>query len=382
MIKSFSAITREIDDPKAAVEEILAGLDLEKNLLKNSLGIVSCFSGFEETGALKAICEAMPFDCIGATTCICASGQEIDQVIFAIMVLTTDDCSFKTIVLPIDENHEKSVDSNLKSMLGEEAEKPTLLLSYFPLMNEISGDMMLTAIDKATGEIPLFGTAAVDHSMDYSTSATIHNGDAFRESVVLGAVYGEANITFEIASIDENKIRRQKAIITESNGNLLIGVNGKTVLEYLEEIGLTKAELATGLGIIPLVVDHEDGTKPIARAVFALTPEGYAVCGGAMQVNATLSIGHIDMDDVLQTTENTLKTLVQDDSVILGYSCMARYLVLGTHNTAEAEKVSDVLKDIPYLFACSGGEICPLPDANGKLRNFYHNYTIALCRLS
>jgi hypothetical protein len=87
------------------------------------------------------------------------------------------------------------------------------------------------------------------------------------------------------------------------------------------------------------------------------------------------------MDDVLKTTEDTLKPLLKEDRVILGYSCMARYLVLGTHNTAEAEKISEVAGGTPYLFACSGGEICPLPDADGKLRNFYHNYTIVLCRL-
>ena len=68
MIKSFVATTREVDDVQAAVAEITAALDLEKNLLKNSLGVISCFSDFEETGVLKAICDSLPFDCIGSTT--------------------------------------------------------------------------------------------------------------------------------------------------------------------------------------------------------------------------------------------------------------------------------------------------------------------------
>ena len=84
MIKSISATTREIDDAQAAVSELKSALDLEKNLLKNSLGIISCFSDFAETGVLKAICAALPFDCIGATTCICAAGQEIDQIMLTI----------------------------------------------------------------------------------------------------------------------------------------------------------------------------------------------------------------------------------------------------------------------------------------------------------
>lgn len=382
MIKSYTATTREIDDAETAVSEILAALDLKRNLLGNSLGIISCFSEFRETGVLKAICDALPFDCIGSTTCLCAAGQEVDQIIFAITVLTSEDCKFQTTTIPITEKYEDSIGSAVSALLRLSEEKPALLLSYFPLMNAVSGDMILTGIDRATGGIPLFGTMAVDHNMDYSTAQTIRNGEAFREAAVLGAIYGNPKCSFEVASLDENKIRSQRAIITGSVGNILTGVNGKTALEYLEEIGLTKSELASGLGIIPLVVDHKDGTKPVARAVFTLTPDGCAVCGGAMPVGATLAIGRVDMNDVLNTTEETLKPLVEKDSVILSYSCIARYLALGANNTAEAEKVREITGDTQYLFACSGGEICPLPDADGNLKNYYHNYTNVICRLS
>ena len=382
MIKSFTAFTNEIDDAEAAIAEIKAELNLEKNLLKNSLGIISCFSEFEDTGALKAICDALPFDCIGSTTCLCASGQKIDQIIFMLTVLTSDDCSFLTTMIPITDKYEDKINSSVSAFLAQSGEKPALFLSYFPLMNTVSGDMILTAIDNATGGIPLFGTAAVDHKMDYSTAKTIYNGQAYRESVVLGAVCGNPAFSFEIASIEENKIRKQKAIITKSSGNILIGVNGKTALEYLEEIGLTKEQLATGLGVIPLVVDHKDGTRPVARAVFALTPEGYAVCGGAMPEGATLAIGSVNIEDVLLTTDKALRPFIKDDSFLLSYSCMARYLVLGANITAEAEKVKEVAGSKQYLFASSGGEICPLPDADGKFKNYFHNYTNVFCRLS
>ena len=147
MIKALTATTRKIDDAQDAVNEALITLNLENNLLKNSLGIISCFSGFEETGVLKAICNAMPFDCIGSTTS--------------------------------------------------------------------------------------------DHTMDYSTAKTIYTGDAFPEAVVSG------------------------------------------------------------------------------------------------------------MND-----------------------------------TVEAEKVIELTGGSRYLFAYTGGEICPLPDSSGKLKNVYHNFTVVSCRLS
>lgn len=383
MIKAISATTREIDNVKTAVSEIMDALNPSENLLKNSLGIISCFSEFEETGVLQAICGALPFDSIGATTCICSAGGQTDQIIFSITVLTSDDCRFETVELPVTEKYAESINSGLSPLLDRFDKKPALILSYLPLINTISGDMIVTQIDKATGGIPLFGTMAVDHKMDYSTARTIHNGKMHRESVVLGLIYGPFDYTFEITSIDENKIRNQKAIITGSDGNILKSVNGKTALEYLGEIGIAKAELATGLGILPLIVDHhKDTTKPVARAVFALTPDGHAVCGGAMPVGSTLTIGRVNKDDVLYSTEKTLKHLIEKKGMILSYSCMARYLALGADNTAEADMLSKTAGDRQYLFACSGGEICPLPDASGNLRNLFHNYANVFCRIS
>lgn len=382
MIKSYTAVTREIDDSGAAVREILESLDTDKNLLKNSIGIISCFSEFDDTGVLKAICDALPFDCIGSTTCLCSAGNETDQVLLAINVLTSDDCVFKTALIPMTESYEESIESELTPILGSTAEKPALILSFLPLIQTLGGDSIISVLDRVSGGVPLFGTAAVDHNVDYSTAKTIYNGEAFREATVLGLVYGEVKISFEISSIDKSKIKNQKALITESNGNILIGVNGKSALTYLQEIGLTKDELSMGLGILPLVIDHRDGTRPIVRAVFALTPEGHAVCGGTMPLDAALSIGVISRDDVLQTTENALGSFVEQGSTVLCYSCIARFIVLGMDNAAEAEITSKIAGDYPYLYACSGGEICPLPDSTGKLRNFFHNFTNVICKLS
>jgi len=382
MIKSFFATTREIDDPQAAAAEITEALNLEKNSMKNSLGIITCFSEFDDTGALKAICDALPFDCIGATTNLCSAAGEIDQVLLAITVLTSDDCSFKAILLPINEDFDTSIGADLTTIMSQSDEKPAVILSYFPLINTVSGDMILAAIEKVTGDIPIFGTMAIDHNPDYSSAKTIYNGEAFREATVLGLIFGDVECTFEVASLDEGKIRKQKAIITESSGNVLISVNDKTAIDYLLEIGITKNDLETGLGILPLVIDNKDGTKPVARAVFALTPDGHAVCGGAMPVGATLALGRIIIDDVISTTEKALGPLAAEDGVILSYSCMARYLALGADGTVEAEKVREMIGGGQYLFAISSGEVCPLPNDKGKLINFFHNYTNVFCRLS
>jgi hypothetical protein len=139
-----------------------------------------------------------------------------------------------------------------------------------------------------------------------------------------------------------------------------------------------------GLPSIPLVIEHKDSAIPIPRAVIAITPEGYAVCGGSMPEGGTLAIGRIDMDDVLNTAESALAGFAEKGKGMLIYSCMSRYLTLGANVGAEAEKINGSAGDSPYLYACSAGEICPLPDGSkgGRLKNIFHNYTIICCRFN
>jgi len=381
MIKSITAVTREIDDVDAAVNEILTKLNMKENLLKNSMGIISCFSEFAETGVLKAICDAMPFDCIGATTPLCSAEGETDQIMLKIIVLTSDDCDFETIALPITEDYKNSISIAINELRKSREDKPELILSYFPLMSTVSGDMILDAIDHAGESIPLFGTMAVDHLPSYPTAMTIHNGEAFRESVVLGFIFGDVDYSFEIASLNEEKIGKREAVITEADGNILISVNNKSVLDWLSEVGITKDSFESSLGILPFFIDYVKGAKPVARAVFAITPEGHVVCGGMMPVGATIAVGRITMDDVLESTENAVKRLDSEDGVFLSYSCLARYFALGANHEAEANKVVETAEGKRYSFAISGGEICPLTDTDANQKNLFHNYTNVFCRI-
>ena len=379
MIKSIIASTREIDDAQAAVAEILGTLDLEKNLLKNSLGIISCFSEFEGTGVLKAICDALPFDCIGATTCVCAVNGEIDQMIFVITVLTSDDCDFKTLSIPLHEDsYRESINVSVSSLIDSCPDKPALILSYFPLMQTLGGDSILEALDFATDKLPLFGPVAMDHTIDHSTEGTIHNGNFSRNTLVLGTVCGPVKVSFETAALNDDKIRKQKAVITKSKENILMGINGKTVHEYLTELGLDEVGF---VDLIPFIVDNNDGTKPVARVVFTFTPEGFAVCGGTMPEGSTLSIGSVDAADVLMTAESAFKPFAEKDSVVIAYSCAARYVVLGMNVTKEAQILASAANDLNIHFAYSGGEICPHSDPQGGLVNCFHNYSIVFCKL-
>ena len=56
MITTLTAFTHEIDDAAEATAEILAQLDLEHNLKQNSVGILTCYSEFVESGVVQNLC--------------------------------------------------------------------------------------------------------------------------------------------------------------------------------------------------------------------------------------------------------------------------------------------------------------------------------------
>jgi hypothetical protein len=162
-----------------------------------------------------------------------------------------------------------------------------------------------------------------------------------------------------------------------------MGVNNLTLPDYFETIGLDRNLNSWQSISFPFVIDYNDGTKPVARAILTITPEGYAVCGGFMPEGSTLSLGGIDYPSVISTNTETVNTLMKKEgSCLLLFSCQTRYLVLGAHTTAELENVQKLTAGKrPFLLANSGGEICPMYTETGSTINRFHNCTLVACLL-
>jgi hypothetical protein len=384
MIKTLTAHTSEIDNADTAVAEILEQLNIEKNLLKNSVGMINCYSEFIEAEIVEAICKKLPFDVVGTTTSGNTVPGAIGQIMLSITVLTSDDISFSAAVTETlnTEIYKKQLDETYSKAMAALPGKPSLILVFAPLLFEMAGDYIVESLDSISGGIPIFGTLAVDHTIDYSTAATIYKGKTNKNTLSMILLHGNINPVFSIASVAEEKILGQKAVITDSQGNILKGVNDMSVIAYLQSIGLAPNGKIEGLNAIPFIIDFNDGTKPATRAIFAITSEGHAVCGGAIPVNATLGIGYIDHDDVLSTTRQAMSKLLEcnkrDGALI--FSCLARNLVLGFDVLSEMEAVQkDLEGKIPFFMSYSGGEMCPVYNEEGKPVNRFHNDTIITC---
>jgi hypothetical protein len=387
MIKMLTAYTNEIDDIDIATEEILKQLDIENNLLKNSLGILTCYSEFIDSGVVEALCKKLPFEVIGGTTLANSVPAQIGQMMLALTVLTSDDAEFSASVSEnIDQENIENLNKEIstaytKAVAGLKSE-PKLIFTVTQLFMKLAGDSVVEAFDKASGGVPLFGTLAVDHTVTYEKTQTIFNGKAYKNAIVMAAVCGNVEPKFSIVSVSPNKILKHLAVITESKGNLLIGVNGVPATEYLASIGLSPEKIKN-YNAVPFMISDKRASQFIARGIFGMMENGSVICGGTMPVGCNLSVGSMDRSEVIATTKDMMnKILASSDSCgLLAFSCIARNLILGVDTTAEMEAAKEVLGNkIPYSFNYSGGEICPVYNNEGKLENRFHNYTLVVCR--
>ncbi len=379
MIKMLNAYTLEADDADDALEEINGMIG--DGLLKNSLGILSCYDEFVDTGVAQHIAANLPFDVVGFTTLATAVDGEYDPVMLTLAVITSDELEFSCRMSgKLEADSEDTIRTAYAAATEGRDGDPKLIFTFMPVI-EAGPERPLAALNKVSGGVPQFGTVASDGSKDLGKTYTIFNGNVSLENMVFSLVYGNIEPTFVVAHMPEGKIQAQNAVITDSEDCLLKGVNGMPIIEYLESIGVVLGDDRAGMGAIPFVVDFQDGTMPFARAIYNILPDGSALCGGFMPKGATLSIGSIDRDDVIITAELSLQDMVATGkrNGLLVLPCMTRYLVAGGDMRAEIDIARDISGDIPCFLSYSGGEICPVYDEDGKPVNRFHNFTFTAC---
>ncbi|MDR1160302.1 MAG: FIST C-terminal domain-containing protein [Syntrophomonadaceae bacterium] len=387
MIKALTAFTDEIDDAETAVEDILRQIPIEENLLANSIGIITCYTDYIETGAFAAICKALPFSTVGMTTLGNAVSGSTGKMLLTLLLLTSNDVEFSVgLTDAITEADENPLRGSYQEAAARLTGEPALMLSFVPLLMNVSGDFFVEAFDNITGGIPNFGSLAVDHNEDYHAAYVVCDGEAYPNRCAFVLMSGKIEPKFYIASISNEKVFQEKAVVTSVQGNQLQTVNDVPVVDYLQTLGLKKNDDGSIVGInsFPFIVDYNDGGAPVVRAVFALTPEGYAVCGGDIPLGAVLGVGSIDADEIISTTSEVLQEATgskQYDCVLM-FSCVGRYFSLGYNPDSEIAKVQEILENtkVPYQFTYSGGELCPVNNKRGQMiANRSHNDTFVLC---
>ncbi|MDR0878775.1 MAG: FIST C-terminal domain-containing protein [Treponema sp.] len=382
MIKFLTAFTKEIDDPEAAVADILGQIDIDSGLLAHSVGIVSCYYEFVETGVVAALAERLPFDVIGCTAMGSGVNARCSLEQLSLLVLSSDDVNFAcSLSGPLDkDNIKEQVTGAYTEGRKLLSANPALIFTLGPIMTDAqAGEDIVDALNNVSGNVPLFGTLSNDTDLSYKNAKTFFNGEIHQYRAALLLIQGNINPRFFVTGISDKNIQRQKGEITSSDGCFLKEVNNMPLLNYLATLGIRKENLGAFTSV-PIIVDYGDGTTPVALSMYSVNETG-ALCGGKMPVGASVAIAEVDYSSVMTTAEDTVKKALaeKDISGIIAIPCFSRILVISPRAEDEMKKTRELIgQDIPFFLCYSGGEICPTYNEKGESFNRFHNLTYTL----
>jgi hypothetical protein len=388
LIKTYTAFTTELDDPAAAAADILSQIDLSA-LLKNNVGIITFYQDLHETGVLEAVAKALPFDTVGCSVISGGTEKEFGFEQLSVAVLSSDDVTFSTAVSGeiTSGNAEETARACYRDALSRLDGQPSLGLVFGPITREISGDRYTRALDDESGGVLMFGTLS-NTGVIYEDARVAYNGQASERVLTLILMSGDVKPRFFTKAISDSSVTRKGAFVTESEGYMLKKINGATVGDYLLSIGVATGEQGA-IASLPILVDYKDGTKPTAYSMYGSTESGMLV-GGAVPVGSEIAFADVDYQSIVSTAWEALE-MIRDDldrnsegvSSVFIIPCFSRFLTLGTQAEDEMKKTADILGTrVPYLFLYSGGEICPVPNTEGRLVNRFHNMTYTAMALS
>ncbi len=379
-----TAHTEELDDIDAAVAEVHAALRPD-DFGPNALGVIACTYDFAEEGVAARIAESLPFPTVGIESTDCAVGDASGSILFTIMALGGDDAFFSLACSePLGANPEHALaDMCRQAVDGLGGREPAFGLAFAPMLESINDETIGPQLEAARPGLPFFGTLSVRYYDSlYRPAAVFHDNAAWYDRATVALVAGDVTPVLGMATLPKNRILKQKAVITRADGNVVIEVNNRPVIDYLDSLGMVQGGKVPGLHAFPIIIDESDDTLPETRSVLEISPEGYLVCGGTMPEGSVLSIGAQDKDSVLETAGDLFSRYDGEFAAGLFYSCHSRGLALGLDVTAEFDLLQERFAGkFPVMMAYSGGEICPRRGADGEYHNMSHSDTLVACGL-
>ncbi|GHV34756.1 hypothetical protein FACS18949_11390 [Clostridia bacterium] len=383
MLKCASLYTREMDDTAAACGEILSQLGEKLTLQANTIGIVTCHSEFILSGALKAICDALPFDTVGMTTASLAASGVTDELILSVFVITSDDVSFKTgRTGGLRSDTLEKTRSAYESVKSDAA--PALILAFAPLLQENPGDVYASVWGELLPQVPVFGSLAIDGSVDFTESRTLYNGEESDDGMAFALCYGNIHPRMFVTAQPEDGRVFAGGEVTKADGPFIREINGEPAYNFYEKTGLALDGLATRrVMLTPFVADLKtradyDGV-PVMRGFVGFTPEGGALMRGCVDEGSLFTIASYSADNVMDIASKRVELVNAQTEIngMLSFSCITSRITLGTEQRREMELYRDEINpEVPFCAAYSGGELCPTSVRDGKAINRFHNYTL------
>ena len=383
MIKMMTAYTEEVDEVEDGLDEIMGQVSFG-DLKKNSVGLVTCHIDFAHSGFIGKLCEKLPFDIIGMTTMASANQHGQGMYSLSLSVLTSDDVAFSTGMTGAlrPDNYRNKIIAAYADTAGKLPGKPSLIFPFFPYLSDLSGALMHRCFNEACGGIPFYGSLATNINVSYERCHAFRNDESDEDGMVMLLMHGPVDPEFVLVSVPTENIRRNRGLVTGSDGCLLKEVNGLPANKYMETLGITLINDAPI--VTPLMVYYEKCTEPVALGMYSVNDDGSIMCGGELPAGASVAIGEITSDGILASAREGMNRVLgcgkRNGAVIL--PCVSRYVMLVPNQNDEMSIITSMMDEgrtMPFAAGYSGGELCPVPDEAGVLRNRFHNYTFSAC---
>jgi hypothetical protein len=381
MIDVFTSFTENAENASRAVEDIKRGL-AKAVLAANSVGILHCDSDYVDSGVMRAVCEALPFDTVGCTT-FSSSTNEGMGLILTLTVLSSDDVRFITgVTSEVSTDALKPVEK-LYEKFAASAECPEMLMVFPPFLRDFGGDTFISALDACSGGVPIFGALPISNDPEYKGCYTIHNGVHYEKSLVMLGFYGNVDPYFFSVSVDFMDILKQHAIITGARGNCVISINNMPAQDYFESVGLITKQNPKALQGLALVFYPKDSPMLI-RFCRDYNPDRSVVLTGEVPEGSSLAISAIGPDTIIRSAEENIcdALSVARGRGMLMYSCAMRSWLLGIYGMDEQKKAAECIgKASPYHLAYTAGELAPALYGGGKTSNVLQGGSLIICVL-
>jgi hypothetical protein len=378
----MTAYTEELDEADDALNEIFGQIDLGA-LKKNTVGLVTCHFDFLDSGFVDELRQKLPFDIIGMTTLASSNPHGAGIFSLSLTVLTSDDVSFETAMSGAlnPNDYREKMESAYSGAAQKHSGSPAMIITFFPFFKEVSGAVMHRTFDEICGGVPFWGSIATDPDIGYLHSKVFRNSDVSNDGMAMVLLYGQVNPEFIVVSLSKQNIRKDRGRITSSDGCVLKEINGVAALKYLENMGVSIMKDATIT--VPLMVYYEGSSEPVASGIYNINDDGSLLCAIEVTEGASITVGQITNESIMETAGESLARALEcgkkDGALFL--PCITRYVMLAPNRNAELELIAEKMGGMPYMVGYSGGEICPVRDESGVLRNRFHNFTFSACVL-
>jgi hypothetical protein len=384
MIKMYTARTAEVDDFDVAIADIKAQIDFSA-LKKYSGGIILSCMDFFESGMVEALCKILPFDVIGMTSMANACNKGHGFYDLSLTVLTSDEVKFSAgMVSDINaSNHGEKISTLYNDIRKKTEDDPSLIITFFPYLKELAACSMVASADKAVKGVPVWGSLASSINFTTDDVGVMCNGTLKKDGLAMLFINGLIQPRFILANLPEYNISSVRGIVTKSDGANLIEVNDIPVLEYFKQLGIEL--VAENIRATPLIVYEKNNTQPKALAFYTLEEDGSVMMGGEVPVGASITVGGIDSGTIIDSCKEGLAELLECEGRAAAFiiPCVSRGVMLVPDQEGEIRLVYETLKDfdLPFVMGYAGGEISPMYDINGNIKNHFHNYTFCACVL-